>query len=291
MELDKAFGGTLDCSRSCFESFHTLTLREVPEAMKPSEPAKRATAPIRSEDGPLRTSRRRRGGMKKAVRIAASVACANFANLEADVQQLEAGGVDYLHLDFMDGRFVPNFGLDLALVTVLRRIANTPMDCHLMIENPERYIDRVAALGAEIITIHFEATHHVQKALQQIRDAGVRSGIALNPATPVQCLEYILDDLNMVTVMTVNPGAAGQRLIPSMLKKIRDVRKLLEQSGHGDVEVEVDGNVSFAHIPAMVEAGATMLVGGTSSVFHKDYKIPDAIQKVRNLVNGIEKAQ
>lgn len=245
------------------------------------EPAKRAL----TEEQP------RARGMKKAIRIAASVACADFANLEADVRQLDAGGVDYLHLDFMDGRFVPNFGLDLALVPVLRRITNTPMDCHLMIDDPERYIDRVAALRAEIVTIHFEATHHVQKALQQIRDAGARPGIALNPATPVHCLEYILDDVEMVTVMTVNPGAAGQRLIPSMLKKIRDVRELLQKSGHGDVDIEVDGNVSFAHIPAMVEAGATILVGGTSSVFHKDYRIPEAIHTIRNLVNGIEKGQ
>lgn len=229
--------------------------------------------------------------MKKPIRIAASVACANFAHLEADLKQLEAGGVDYLHVDFMDGRFVPNFGLDLGLMATMRQITGTPMDCHLMVEEPERYIDRVAAAGAEYITIHFEATAHVQRALQQIRNAGARPGIALNPATPVHCLDYILDDVEMVTVMTVNPGFAGQSLVPSMLQKIRDVRGLLDRSGHEDVDLEVDGNVSFTHIPAMVEAGATVLVGGTSSLFSKDHTIPHALQAVRNLLKEIEQAQ
>ncbi len=229
--------------------------------------------------------------MKKPIRIAASVACANFAHLETDLRQLKAGGVDYLHLDFMDGRFVHNFGLDPGLMPTIRQITDTPMDCHLMIEDPERYIDRVAALGADTITIHYEATHQVQKALQQIRDAGARPGIALNPATPVHCLEYVLDDLELVTVMTVNPGAAGQRLIPAMLKKIRDVREMLERTGHDGVDLEVDGNVSFTHIPAMVQSGANVLVGGSSSIFHKDYSIPEAIKAIRDLVNGIEQAQ
>lgn len=223
----------------------------------------------------------------KPIHLGASIACANLARLEADLEQLCAGGIDSLHIDMMDGRFVSNFGLDFTLMETIGRVSEIPMDCHLMIEEPERYIDRAAAAGAEYITIHFEATRHAQKGLKQIRDIGARAGIALNPATPIDCLEYIEDDIDFVTVMTVNPGAAGQRLIPAMLRKIGDVRRMLDASGHTEVDIQVDGNVSFTHIPAMVEAGATMLVGGTSSVFHKDYSIPDAIQTVRQLVTRI----
>lgn len=229
--------------------------------------------------------------MTKSIQIGASVACANFAALGTDLRQLSASHVDFLHIDIMDGHFVDNFALDFSAMETVRRITDLPMDCHLMIEQPERYIERAVTAGATYITIHFEATHQVQRVLQQIRNTGVRSGVALNPATPVECLEYILDDVDLVTVMTVNPGASGQKLIPAMLRKIADVRCALDRAGRGEVEVEVDGNVSFAHIPEMVRAGATMLVGGTSSVFHKDYSIPEAITAVRDLVENLGRVQ
>ena len=225
------------------------------------------------------------------VQLEASIACANFAALETDLRLLSEAGVDCLHLDFMDGRFVDNFGLDYSIMQTIARLVLLPLDCHLMVEAPERFIDRTARAGAAYITIHYEATHHVQKALRQIRDAGIKAGIALNPATPIACLDYILDDVDLVTVMTVNPGAAGQSLIPSTIRKIADVRRLLQQSGHENVAIQVDGNVSFAHIPAMVAAGATMLVGGTSSIFHRDYSIPEAIHAVRKLVDHLGQAQ
>lgn len=229
--------------------------------------------------------------MKKPIRISASIACANFGNLEAELRHLESAEVDLLHFDFMDGRFVPNFGLDFSLMETVSKLTDIPLDCHLMIEEPERFIDRVAAIGPEYITIHFESTYHVQKALQQIRGAGCRPGIALNPATAVQNLEYILDDVEMVNVMTVNPGAVGQSLVPAMMRKIGDARQFLDSSGRGEVDVEVDGNVSFVNIPAMLDAGATVLVGGTSSIFHKNSTIPEAVQEVRNLVGNFAKAQ
>ncbi len=225
--------------------------------------------------------------MTKPIQLGASVACANFAALEADLRQLSAAHIDFLHIDIMDGRFVDNFALDFSVMETIRGITDVPLDCHLMIEQPERYVDRAATAGAASITIHFEATHQVQKVLQQIRNAGARSGVALNPATPVESLEYILDDIDAVTVMTVNPGAAGQRLIPAMLRKIADTRQMLDTCGHWNVDLQVDGNVSFAHIPEMVRAGATMLVGGTSSIFQKDYSIPEAINAVRNLVDNL----
>jgi len=229
--------------------------------------------------------------MTRNVKLEASLACANIKNLQADIEQLSAAGIDYLHIDIMDGKFVPNFALDFGIMRAARELCSIPQECHLMVVEPERYIDRTVAAGAEYVAIHGEATYHVQRALQQIRDAGAKSGIALNPATPLTNLEYILDDIDMVTVMTVNPGFAGQRLVPAMLRKIKDTSELLSSAVHDNVEIQVDGNVSFQHIPAMVAAGATMLVGGTSSVFHKDYSIGEAIAAVREIVKGVEAAQ
>jgi ribulose-phosphate 3-epimerase len=225
------------------------------------------------------------------VKIEASAACADFARLEDQIAELTAAGIDYLHIDFMDGRFVPNFGLDYGILRTIRRLTHIPLDCHLMVEEPERYIGRTAECGAEYIAIHFEATHHVQRALKEIRKAGAKAAIALNPATPITCLEYILDDIDMVTVMTVNPGFAGQKLVPAMLRKVKDVKSMLEAAGRNDIEIQADGNVSFEHIPAMVHAGATMLVGGTSSVFHKDYSIGQAVRTVREIVKGVGQLQ
>ena len=229
--------------------------------------------------------------MKKRVKLEASLACANIKNLEAEIAQLNAAGIDYLHIDIMDGKFVPNFALDFGIMRSARELTNIPQECHLMVVEPERYIDQTVAAGAEYVSIHGEATYHVQRALQQIRDAGAKSGIALNPATPLTTLEYILDDIDMITVMTVNPGFVGQKLIPAMMRKIKDVRSLLSATGHDNVEIQVDGNVSFEHIPAMVAAGATMLVGGTSSVFHKDYSIAEAVSAVREILKGVEASQ
>ena len=229
--------------------------------------------------------------MSKIVKLEASLACANLGNLEADIEQLSAGKIDFLHIDIMDGKFVPNFALGFSIMQTARKLCDIPLECHLMVLEPERYIDKTAASGAEYVAIHFEATYHVQKALQQIRDAGAKPGIVLNPATPLINLEYILDDVDMVTIMTVNPGFAGQKLVPAMLRKIKDTRELLSSTGHDNVEIQVDRNVSFQYIPAMVAAGATMLVGGTSSVFHKDYSIAEAIAAVREIVKGPVTAQ
>lgn len=225
--------------------------------------------------------------MKRPVKLEAAIACANFRNLEADITQLKEGGIDYLHIDLMDGRFVPNFALDFGIMQMVRDSFDLPMVCHLVLLEPERFVEQAARSGAEYVAIHIETTYHVQRVLKQIRDAGAKPGVALNPATPIQYLEYILDDIEMVTVMTVNPGYVGQRLIPAMLRKISDVRSMLDTHGADHVEIQVDGNVSFENIPPMVEAGATMLVGGTSSVFQRDLKIGQAISRVREIVRGI----
>jgi ribulose-phosphate 3-epimerase len=226
--------------------------------------------------------------MNPRVKIEASLACANFAHLEADIRDLEASGIDYLHIDIMDGSFVPNFCLDFGIMQTARRLTSLPQECHLMVVEPQRYVEQTIAAGAECVAIHCEATGHVQRVLKQIRDAGAKPAIALNPATPLTTLEYVLDDIDMLTIMTVNPGFSGQKLIPAMLRKIGDARALLDSTGHGHVEIQVDGNVSFEHIPAMVSAGATMLVGGTSSIFLKDYSIPQAVATMRQIVKGVE---
>jgi ribulose-phosphate 3-epimerase len=229
--------------------------------------------------------------MGRSVKLEASLACANFRNLEADTAQLTAAKIDFLHIDIMDGKFVPNFALDFSIMRTARELCAIPQECHLMVLEPERYIDETVASGAEYVGIHYEATYHVQKALQQIRDAGAKAGIVLNPATPLTNLEYIMDDIDMITIMTVNPGLVGQKLIPAMLRKIKDARALLSATGHDNVEIQVDGNVSFQNIPEMVAAGATMLVGGSSSVFHRDYSIGEAIAAVRTIVKRAEAAQ
>jgi ribulose-phosphate 3-epimerase len=226
--------------------------------------------------------------MATGIKLEASLACSNLRNIAADIDQLSAGGIDFLHIDIMDGKFVPNFALDFEMIDAARTMCNLPLDCHLMVGEPERYIDKTIAAGANCVTIHCEATCHIQRALKQIRDAGAKCGIVLNPATPLCYLDYILDDIDIVTIMTVNPGFAGQKLIPAMLRKIADARRLLRVTGHDDVEIQVDGNVSFENIPSMVAAGATMLVGGTSSVFRNDYNIPDAIAAIRMILKGAE---
>lgn len=229
--------------------------------------------------------------MALPVKLEASVACANLTRLDHDLHQLRDAGIDLLHIDIMDGRFVNNFCLDFSLMEAIRKVTDTPMDVHLMVEEPERYVDRAIAAGARYVSIHVEATKHVQRTLQQIRSGGAKTGLALNPGTSIHHLDYILDDIDMVTVMTVNPGYAGQPLVAATMNKIEDVRHLLDHTGHEHVDIQVDGNVSFKNIPTMVGAGANMLVGGTSSVFHKDFSIPDAVRQIRSVVEHPERAQ
>ncbi|MEI7831437.1 MAG: ribulose-phosphate 3-epimerase [Prolixibacteraceae bacterium] len=221
--------------------------------------------------------------MNSKIKIEASVACANFRNLEGEIREMELSGIDYLHIDIMDGMFVPNFCLDFSIMKTISEITDIPMECHLMIENPERYIEKAAQMGSKYISIHTEATHHVQRAMVQIRGLGVKSGIALNPATPISVLDYILEDLDMIVILTVNPGFAGQALIPGTIGKILEVRELLDRKGFSNIEIQVDGNVSMENIPKMVNAGATMLVGGTSSVFRKGHSIKESVTMMRSL--------
>lgn len=222
--------------------------------------------------------------MERKIKIEASLACANFKNLEKDIRQLEEAEIDFLHIDIMDGTFVPNFALDFSIMKIAAELCNLPMSCHLMIEKPERYIEHVAKAGGNFVSIHIEATYHMQRVLKQIRDCGMKAGVAMNPATPLTNLSYILNDLDFITIMTVNPGFSGQSLIPDTLKKIRDTKKMLQETNHENIEIEVDGNVSFANIPEMIYDGATMLVGGTSSIFSRNYTISEAVAEMKKLI-------
>jgi ribulose-phosphate 3-epimerase len=227
---------------------------------------------------------------QQPVILAASLACANYLHLEDDLRALEAAGVDYLHIDVMDGQFVPNFALNMDHMRAARQVTALPMDVHLMVERPERYLEPFVAAGASIVAVHQECTTHLQRTLAEIRRLGARAGVALNPATPLETLEYVMEDVDFLLLMTVNPGFYGQKLVPSALRKIADARALCRRHGR-EIPICVDGNVSFEHAPRMVEAGANFLVGGTSSIFARGLSIAEGTRRLRELVSDDLQAQ
>lgn len=197
------------------------------------------------------------------VKIAPSLLAGNFADMGASVRLAEEAGADYLHCDVMDGMFVPNITFGFQMIESIRTLTALPLDVHLMIEKPERYIERFAQAGADIITFHVEATAHVQRTLQIVHSCGVRGGIVLNPATPLSFAEYVLDDVDMILLMSVNPGYGGQKLIPSSLQKISDLQRLIQ--AHGKViDIEVDGGISSKNAGQLLRAGANVLVAGSA---------------------------
>jgi len=223
-----------------------------------------------------------------SVKISASLMCADLCNIERDVRALEEAGVDWLHFDIMDGRFVPNITLGPDFVRAVRAVSDLPLDVHLMVEEPERYLPEFLEAGSDILAIHVEATRHVRTTLRAIREAGARAGLCLNPATPLDAVEYAADLVDMLVIMTVDPGFAGQKLIPSTLPKIAAAKKLVNAHGR-EAEIQVDGNVSFEHAPKMVAQGATVLVAGTSSVFQKGLTIEQGVQRLRAVAGAEER--
>ncbi|MFD0672411.1 ribulose-phosphate 3-epimerase [Cohnella sp. GCM10027633] len=200
-------------------------------------------------------------------KISPSIMCVDFLRLQDQLAALQAAGVEYLHVDIMDGKFVPNFTLGPDFVRALRAMTNIPMDVHLMVTEPERHLELFGLREGDLVSVHQEATVHLQRTLQQIRAYGAKSAVAINPATPIYAVEDVLDDVDVILIMTVNPGFAGQRLVPSTLQKIKRLRAMLEERGYGHIEIEVDGNVSFENAKRMREAGADLFVAGTSSIF------------------------
>ena len=195
------------------------------------------------------------------VKIAPSILSADFAALGDDIERVEGGGADQLHVDVMDGRFVPNLTIGPVVVAAIRKRTRLPLDVHLMIVEPERYIPEFVAAGADMVTVHAEACPHLSRTLAQIRELGAKAGAALNPSTPPDALRYVLDDLDLVLVMSVNPGFGGQAFIPGAHRKIREVKALL---GDRPVEVSVDGGVKADLARSLVQDGATTLVAGSA---------------------------
>lgn len=216
--------------------------------------------------------------------IGPSLMCADLGILRECVQLLDHSGVDYYHLDIMDGNFVPNYSMGPDILKSLRPYTNKPFDVHLMVKEPERYIDMFADAGANMISIHAEATIHLERTIQLIRQKGLKAGVALNPSTPLGVLEYVLDITDYVCLMTVNPGFAGQSFIPSIFRKISQLKQIIEIQGT-NTKIQVDGNISFATIPKVIKNGAYMLVCGTSSLFRGDGDIENAVAELRNLVS------
>ncbi len=202
------------------------------------------------------------------IKIAPSILSADFSRLGEDIQAVDRAGADYIHVDVMDGHFVPNITIGPLVVDALRKVTDKPLDVHLMIENPDLYIDAFAKAGADIITVHQEAVPHLHRTVQLIKSLGKKAGISLNPATPVATLDVILDELDLVLVMSVNPGFGGQAFIPSALDKIRALRQRITERGLA-TEIEVDGGVKIDNIRQVVAAGADVLVAG-SAVFNTD---------------------
>ncbi len=216
--------------------------------------------------------------MPHPIRIAPSILSADFGRLAEEVRAVEAAGADVIHVDVMDGRFVPNITIGPLVVSAVRKVTKLPVDAHLMIVEPERYVEAFAKAGADIVSVHAEVSPHLHRTLQAIRAAGAKPAVALNPSTPLSALEWVIGDCEMVLVMTVNPGFGGQRYIDACTDKIRALRALADARNPG-LEIEVDGGVKPDTAATVAAAGANVLVAGTAVFGEKDYRA--AIQAIR----------
>ncbi len=204
----------------------------------------------------------------RTIKLAPSILSADFSKLGEDVVTADRAGADYIHVDVMDGVFVPNMSLGLPVIKSIRKCSTLPFDVHLMIVNPDHLIADFVKAGADIITVHAEACTHLHRTIQLIHSLGVKAGVALNPATPLSVLDYVLEDLEMITIMSVNPGFGGQQYIPASTRKIQTLRSMLDACGL-DTDIEVDGGVETGNLSMLIEAGASVLVSG-SKIFDGD---------------------
>jgi ribulose-phosphate 3-epimerase len=216
----------------------------------------------------------------KHCQLAASIICGNPLNLEADLEALEKGGIDYIHFDVMDGIFVPRYGLFPEYLKAIRSKTDLPIEVHMMVQDPEPYIDEFIRAGATILTPHIEPLSHAHRTVMKIKGAGAKVGLALNPGTSLSSIDYVLEDLDLVMLMAINPGIVGHKLIPETMKKIADLRRRIDETGK-DIIIEIDGGVTPESGIQMTEAGANMLVCGTGTIFQAPAKLDDKIREFR----------
>lgn len=212
------------------------------------------------------------------IKIAPSILSADFAKLGAEIQAIDAAGADYVHVDVMDGHFVPNITIGPLIVDAIRPVTTLPLDVHLMIENPDQYIPAFAEAGADIIVVHAEASMHLHRSVQLIKSLGKKAGVSLNPATPLSALEMVLPDLDLALLMTVNPGFGGQSFIENCLPKIAELRRMISALGR-PIELQVDGGVKAANIERIAAAGADVFVAGSAVFGADDYQATIALLK------------
>lgn len=215
-----------------------------------------------------------------SVKIAPSILSSDFARLADGVKQAEEGGADWIHVDCMDGHFVPNLTIGAPVVNALRKETQLPLDVHLMIERPENLIEAFVAAGADYVTVHVEASVHLHRTVERIRELGAKPGVSLNPATPLSVLDEILPYVDLVLIMSVNPGFGGQRFIPTSTQKIAMLKKQLDARNLWGVEIEVDGGITPQTAPEVIEAGATVLVAG-AAVYNRQGTVTDNIAAIR----------
>jgi ribulose-phosphate 3-epimerase len=217
-------------------------------------------------------------------KIAPSILSADFTKLGEEIKAVDKAGADYIHVDVMDGHFVPNITVGPMIVEAARKITELPLDTHLMIENPELYIDDFVRAGSDLIVVHVEAANHLHRLLGFIRDAGVKAGVSLNPATPLSSIKHVLNNLDMVVLMTVNPGFGGQSFIPEVIPKIEELRDMMDQRGV-EVDIEVDGGINIQNIGTLAQAGANVFVAGNAVFGSSNYA--ETISMMRNNIENI----
>jgi ribulose-phosphate 3-epimerase len=214
-------------------------------------------------------------------KLSASMICADPLNLISDIKKLERGNIDYIHFDVMDGHFVPRLGLYPEVLKKIKSVTNIPVDVHLMVSNPEDFISDFVKARADIITVHAESTNHLHRVIHSIKQAGVRVGVALNPATTIDSIKYLINDLDLILIMAINPGIVGHKLIPSMINKIRETKDFVDNR---KIFIQVDGGVNLTSGSKMIKAGANMLVCGTSTIFNQKLPLTSQIKKYRQIL-------